>query len=290
MSNSSILVTGGNGQLGSELKELANNYPHFTFTFIDVADLDLTDEIALKKYFAENKFGYIVNCAAYTAVDAAEENKDLAHRVNAHAVKMIAQVANENDIRVIHISTDYVFSGEQNQPIGEDEQTGPISVYGETKLAGEKTLMATVKNAYIIRTAWVYSTFGKNFVKSILNAAKQRPELGVVADQIGSPTYARDLASAILSIIDSIHSGKKDAPGIYHYTNEGVISWYDFAHFIVAEKKLNSKVKPIRTSEYKTLAARPKFSVLSKDKIKSTFGISIPHWHDSLRKVLAELK
>jgi len=289
MSKSSILVTGGNGQLGSELKELAKDYPQFSFTFIDLADLDLTDEHALKAYFKQNRFGYIVNCAAYTAVDAAEENKELAHRVNALAVKMLAEVANENDIRIVHVSTDYVFSGEQNQPIDENTGTGPVSVYGHTKLEGEKLLMATLKNAYIIRTAWVYSTFGKNFVKSIINAAKQRPELGVVADQIGSPTFAGDLASAILSIIDAIHSGKKDEPGIYHYTNEGVISWYDFAHFIVAEKNIQSKVNPIRTSEYKTLAARPKFSVLSKGKIKNTFGISIPHWHESLKKVLSKL-
>lgn len=289
MSTRSILVTGGNGQLGSELRELSKEYPRFTFRFIDVQDLDLTDGAALQNFFSKENYAYVINCAAYTAVDAAEENKELCYKVNADAVKSLAAICKEKKSRLIHISTDYVFSGEDNQPIEENSKPAPVSIYGKSKLDGEKHLQSILNDAYIIRTAWVYSTYGKNFVKSILNAARTRPELGVVADQIGSPTYAGDLARAIMSIIDSIETGKKDDPGIYHYTNEGVISWYDFAHFIVKEKNIKSFVKSIKTSEYKTLATRPKFSVLAKNKIKNTFGITIPHWHDSLKQVLSRL-
>ncbi|HMJ69160.1 MAG TPA: dTDP-4-dehydrorhamnose reductase [Cyclobacteriaceae bacterium] len=285
-----ILVTGGNGQLGSELRELSGKYPAFNFTFIDIAELDLLDEAAVRKFVSSQHFDFIINCAAYTAVDKAEEDKDLCKKVNADSVLLLAVLARENNSRLIHISTDYVFDGEFNQPIDETAVPNPGSVYGRTKLEGEQHVLRELKNAYVIRTAWVYSTFGKNFVKTIGGLAKQRPELTVVADQFGSPTYARDLAIAIMAIVVSVAEGKKDEPGIYHFTNEGAITWYDFAVFIKDHYGFACKVKPIKTHEYKTAAARPKFSVLDKTKIKKTFGIEIPHWSQSLRECLNKLE
>ncbi|MEI9919604.1 MAG: dTDP-4-dehydrorhamnose reductase [Bacteroidota bacterium] len=278
-----ILVTGANGQLGSELRALSGNYP-FEFTFVDVKELDLTGD--LKPFFDKNTFDYIINCAAYTAVDKAEEDKALCAKVNADAVASLASISKEKNIRLIHISTDYVFDGEFNQPIDESATPRPLSVYGVTKLDGEKRVTETLDNAYIIRTAWVYSTFGKNFVKTIANLAKQRPELTVVADQFGSPTYARDLAVAIMTIITS----NVDAPGTYHFSNEGAITWYDFAMFIKDHYGFNCNIKPIKTSEYKTAAVRPKFSVLDKTKFKKTFGVDVPHWSHSLKECLNKLE
>lgn len=286
----SVLVTGGNGQLGSELKDLAGRYPAFSFTFIDIGDLDLLNQDATRKFVVDGKFSYIINCAAYTAVDKAEQERDLCQRVNADAVKHLATLALQTHARLIHISTDYVFNGEFNQPIDESVIPGPVSVYGATKLEGEKNVMEVLSDAYIIRTAWVYSTYGKNFVKTIAGLAKTKPELGIVADQFGSPTYARDLATAIMQIITSIDEGKKDKPGIYHYSNEGGITWYDFAIFIRDFYAFPCNIKPIRTWEYKTAAVRPKFSVLDKRKIKETFAMDIPHWATSLRECLNKLE
>lgn len=279
-----ILVTGGNGQLGSELKALSGNFP-FQFVFIDVADLDLLNHQAISAYFENNKFDIIINCAAYTAVDKAEEDKDLCKKINADAVAVIATIAKEQGTRLIHISTDYVFDGEFNQPIDENAVAKPLSVYGKTKLEGENNVLQILPDAIIIRTSWVYSTFGKNFVKTIAGLAKQRPELTVVSDQFGTPTYAKDLAVAIMSIITS----DVNASGIYNFTNEGSISWYDFAVFINDHYGFNCKIKPIKTSEYKTAAARPKFSVLDKTKIKKTFNIDIPYWSHSLKECLNKL-
>lgn len=284
-----ILVTGGNGQLGSELRELAAKYPAFEFTFIDIAELDLLDETAVRNFFSKQHYDYVVNCAAYTAVDKAEDEKELCRKVNADAVGLLAKLVREHKARMIHISTDYVFDGEFNQPIDETAVPKPMSVYGKTKLEGEQLVLRELTNAYIIRTAWVYSTFGKNFVKTIGGLAKQRPELTVVADQYGSPTYARDLAVGIMSVVVSIDEGKKDEPGVYHFSNEGAISWYDFAVFIKDHYGYNCNVKPIKTHEYKTAATRPKFSVLDKTKIKKTFGIEIPHWSHSLKECLNKL-
>ena len=284
-----ILVTGGNGQLGSELKTLSGKYP-YEFTFIDVAELDLLDEAATRKFIAGGKFNYIINCAAYTAVDKAEEEKEICRKVNAEAVRVLAQLCKQNKVRLIHISTDYVFDGEFNQPIDEAASPKPLSVYGATKLEGEKYVTSELSDAYIIRTAWVYSTFGKNFVKTIANLARQKPELGIVGDQFGSPTYARDLAAAIMHIISSITDGKVDQPGVYHYSNEGAITWYDFAMFIKDHYGFNCKIRPIKTFEYKTAAVRPKFSVLDKTKIKKTFGIDVPHWSHSLKECLNKLE
>lgn len=282
-----ILVTGGKGQLGNEIAGLADSFGH-KFTFIDVQDLDLGDEVAVRKYFQENTFQYVVNCAAYTAVDLAEDNRELSYQVNATAVKVLAEICKQQKIRLFHISTDYVFDGNSNQPLREDAVPAPLSVYGHSKLEGERYALS-LPDAYVIRTAWVYSTFGKNFVKTISNLAKQRPELNVVADQIGTPTYARDLAKAILIIIDKIEKKEKDEPGIYHFSNEGVISWYDFAQFIVKFYNLPCRINPISTEEYKTKAVRPKFSLLDKRKIRLTFGIQPPFWYDSLTECLNKL-
>lgn len=290
MHNLNIVVTGGNGQLGSEIRSLAHLFPTYKFTFLDIEDIDLSNEGSVRSYFENKSFDFLINCAAYTAVDKAETESEMAHKINAAAVKTLAEIALKKQIRVIHISTDYVFSGEFNQPINELASPGPLSVYGKTKLEGEQYLMRILPNAYVIRTAWVYSVFGKNFVKSIINLARERSELGIVADQIGSPTYAHDLARTILTIIGSITEKNIDQPGFYHYSNEGVISWYDFAFFIKDHYKLSCKIKAIKTAEYKTLAVRPKFSVLDKTKIKQTFSIEIPHWSESLKVCLDKLE
>lgn len=284
-----ILVTGANGQLGSELKLIASKGSADSYTFVDIAEMDLASDDAIKLFFADKHFDFVINCAAYTAVDRAEEDTALAYRVNAESVKAIAGICLEKHIRLIHISTDYVFDGEGNYPIPDDAKPNPLSVYGKSKLAGEQHVLNTLKDAYIIRTAWVYSTFGKNFVKTIAKLAKEKESLTVVYDQVGSPTYARDLAAVIVAIIQKVHAGTVDQPGIYHYTNEGVISWYDFAIFIVQYYKLPCRILAIPSQDYKTLAVRPKFSVLDKRKIKKTFGIEIPHWHESLTSCLKDL-
>ena len=239
---SKILITGANGQLGSELKRIANTTNLYQCTFVDLEEMDLSDELSILHFFEGKHFDFIVNCAAYTAVDRAEEESALAYRVNSEAVKVIATICRQRQIRLIHISTDYVFDGNGNQPISETTLPNPLSVYGKSKLAGEQCVLSTLKDAYIIRTAWVYSSFGKNFVKTIIRLAKERDSLGVVYDQIGSPTYAKDLATTILSIIQKIESGQADNPGIYHYTNEGVISWYDLAYFIMQYYNLPCRV------------------------------------------------
>lgn len=285
-----ILVTGANGQLGSEIRRLTTDAKVYTYTFVDFEEMDLADEGSINRFFEGKHFDYIINCAAYTAVDRAEEDSELAFRVNSDAVKLIATICLEKGIRLIHISTDYVFDGYGNQPIIETADTNPLSVYGRSKLEGEHHVLATLEDAYIIRTAWVYSSFGKNFVKTIARLAQERDKLSVVCDQIGSPTYAKDLAITIVKIIEKIESGQVDAPGIYHYSNEGVTSWYDFAHFIVQFYKLPCRIKPIPTEEYKTLAIRPRFTVLDKRKVKNTFGIDIRHWHESMLDCLNELR
>ncbi|SHG92342.1 dTDP-4-dehydrorhamnose reductase [Chryseolinea serpens] len=284
-----ILVTGSNGQLGSELKLLSALYRQFDFTFIDVEEVNLAEEVSIRAYFADKHFDFLIHCAAYTAVDKAEEEVALAYAINAGAVKTLAEICLEKKIRLIHISTDYVFDGEANQPITETVQPNPVSVYGKSKLEGEHHVLSILSNAYVIRTAWVYSSFGKNFVKSIRHLASQREMLGVVCDQIGTPTYAYDLASALLQIVDAIHRGQADEPGVYHFTNEGVTSWYDFAYFLVQESGLNCRIQPISTAQYKTAAVRPKFSLLDKSKIKATFAVQIPHWSESLKICIDKL-
>lgn len=282
-------MTGANGQLGSEIKSLTAAYPEFRFTFIDIEDIDLTNQDSIRNYFADKDFNFLINCAAYTAVDKAESEEALSRKINADAVKVLAHIAAQKKIRMIHISTDYVFDGEFNQPIDEGAKPNPLSVYGVTKLEGEQHVQQILPDSYIIRTAWVYSSFGKNFVKTILSLARQREQLGIVSDQFGTPTYAHDLATAILEIIRSIAAGKQDRPGIYHFTNEGAASWYDFAFSVVNNVGLSCQINPIKTSEYPTAATRPKFSVLDRTKIKSTFGLKIPHWTTSLKTCLQRL-
>lgn len=283
-----ILVTGSKGQLGSEIARLAKSNSTDQFTFVDIDEMDLGNKDAIEKYFEDKQFDTIINCAAYTAVDKAEEDSVLAYKINAEAAGTIATICQRKSIRLIHISTDYVFDGEGNRPIAEDAKPNPLSVYGKSKLEGEQAVLRILDNAYVIRTAWVYSTFGKNFVKTIAKLAREREVLNVVDDQIGSPTYARDLAVAILQIASTIKN-EGDVPGIYHYSNEGAISWFDLASFIVRYYGLSCKVNPIPSEEYKTLAIRPRFSVLNKRRIKETFGVEIPYWYDSLVECLKDI-
>ena len=280
-----ILITGANGQLGHEMRNALKGNSRFECIFTDVAELDICNAEAVKQTIADNHIDYIVNCAAYTQVDKAEDNAELCRKINTDAVENLARAAADYGARMIHISTDYVFSGESFRPYEENDEPYPQSIYGRTKLEGEGLLTSFSNNAMIIRTAWLYSEFGNNFVKTMLRLAGEREELNVVSDQIGSPTYAGDLAHAIHQVIRH----ERWQPGIYHFTNEGVASWYDFtkAIFDIAGKK--TKVNPIRTSQYPTPAKRPLYSVLSKDKIKRNYGIEIPYWRDSLEKCLKEL-
>ena len=285
-----ILVTGSNGQLGSEIRDLSNKYDYnFFFTCRD--DLDIANEEDVKNYIETNNIKIIINCAAYTAVDKAEEDKLNADKINNLAVKNLAQIAKEKNIKLVHVSTDYVFDGTNHKPYTEDDVTNPNGVYGKTKLDGENAMQdINPKNSIIIRTSWVYSSFGNNFVKTMLRLGKERDELGVIFDQVGTPTYARDLAECILDILPNI---KNEKVSIYNYSNEGVLSWYDFAKEIMKMAKLDCKVNPIETKAYPTPATRPHYSLLNKSKIKEEFGVSIPFWKDSLDeclKIMGEIK
>jgi len=281
-----ILVTGSNGQVGSELQALSKNY-EYNFFFTDRDTLDIRDKEAIKNFTQENSINVIINTAAYTAVDRAEENKESADSVNHLATKYLAEIAKEQKSKLIHISTDYVFNGENFQPYTEDDTTNPSGVYGATKLEGEKAMQEiNPKDSIIIRTSWVYSSFGANFVKTMLRLGKERDSLGVIYDQVGSPTYARDLAKAILDIIPNI---KNEKVAIYNYSNEGVLSWYDFSKEIMKMAKIDCQINPIETKEYPTPAKRPHYSLLNKSKIKEEFGITIPYWKDSLDECLTTL-
>ena len=281
--NYNILVTGSNGQLGSEIKELSSNY-FYNFFFTDRNSIDITSKDSIRSFCQTNNINVIINCAAYTAVDKAELDELNADLVNRKAVKKLALVSSELNIKLIHISTDYVFDGKNFKPYCEEFQTNPQGVYGKTKLDGENEMRdINPKNSIIIRTSWVYSSFGNNFVKTMLRLGKEKKELGVIFDQVGTPTYARDLALTILDIIPQINNDKVE---IYNYSNEGVLSWYDFAKEIMKMAKLNCKINPIETFEYPTPAKRPHYSLLNKSKIKSTFNIEIPYWKDSLDECL----
>lgn len=281
-----VLVTGSNGQLGSEIRFLSPNYS-FDFIFTDVEDLDITDKAKVHKFLVENSINTILNCAAYTAVDKAEEDFVTADKVNHLAVKYLAESSKELNIKFIHVSTDYVFNGEAFQPYTEDSPCDPQSVYGITKRASEEAIIfLKLPNSVIIRTSWVYSIFGNNFVKTMRRLGSEKPEINVVADQIGSPTYARDLAACILDILPSISTEETQ---IYHFSNEGVCSWYDFAVAIMELSGYSCLVNPIPSSQYPTPAKRPYYSVMSKSKIKTEFGVKIPHWRESLLKCIKEL-
>ena len=278
MNSKKILITGAHGQLGSALSSLLQSTP-YNVVCTDYDSLDITNSEAVESFIGEGKFDYIVNCAAYTQVDRAEEDADNADLLNHIAVANIANAALNCGGRVIHISTDYFFDGNHFVPYVESDEPAPRSVYGSTKLAGEKALFDIAPDSIVVRTAWLYSATGNNFVKTMLRLGKEKDSIRVVYDQIGSPTYAPDLASAILTIIES----ETWVPGDYHFTNEGVISWYDFTKAIFRISGVHCEVSPILSSEYKTLAVRPHYSVLDKSKIKSVFGVNIPYWEDSLQ-------
>ena len=281
-----ILVTGSNGQLGSELRELSLEYK-YNFYFTDSSVLDITDFIKVKEFIETNKIDVIVNCAAYTAVDKAEEDEINADRVNHLAVKNLATIAKNKRIKLIHISTDYLFDGENFKPYVEDDSTNPTGVYGKTKLNGENAMREiNPKNSIIIRTSWVYSSFGANFVKTMLRLGKVRDSLGVIFDQVGTPTYARDLAKTILDILPHITNDRVE---VYNYSNEGVLSWYDFAKEIMKMAKIECQINPIETKAYPTPAKRPHYSLLNKAKIKKEFNLTIPYWKDSLDECLRKL-
>jgi dTDP-4-dehydrorhamnose reductase len=281
--NYNILITGSNGQLGSEIRELSSNYS-YNFFFTDRNNIDITSKDSIRSFYQTNNINVIINCAAYTAVDKAESDEINADLVNRKAVKKLALVSQELNIKLIHISTDYVFDGKNFKPYKEEFQANPQGVYGKTKLDGENEMRdINPKNSIIIRTSWVYSSFGNNFVKTMLRLGKEKESLGVIFDQVGTPTYAKDLAKTILDIIPQIANEKVE---IYNYSNEGVISWYDFAKEIMRMTKLNCKINPIETFQYPTPAKRPHFSLLNKSKIKSTFHIEIPYWKDSLDECL----
>jgi dTDP-4-dehydrorhamnose reductase len=278
-----ILVTGTNGQLGSEIRKISGSYPEIEFAFTDIDELDITNPWKVADYLNTFKPSYLINCAAYTAVDKAETDFSTATLLNASAVGILAEQSAEIGCKIIHISTDYVFSGRGPRPYKEDDRLDPQSVYGKTKLEGEKLCQKLNPDSLIIRTSWLYSAFGNNFVKTMIRLGSEKTELGVIVDQIGTPTNAADLAFAIMKIISAaIRDEKSYIPGIYHYSNEGVASWYDFAKAIFEIGGINCKVKPIATEDYPSPVPRPPYSVLNKSKIKLIFGIEIPHWRDSL--------
>lgn len=285
-----ILVTGAYGQLGNEVRILSAAYPEYNFMFTDVDSLDICDKDELIDFVTGNDIRYIINCAAYTAVDKAEDDTELCEKINATAVKNLGIAAAEAGAGIIHVSTDYVFDGTSCRPYTEDMPTKPCSVYGKTKLKGEKNLLKICPNAIVIRTAWLYSPFGNNFVKTMIKLGSERESLNVIFDQVGTPTYAEDLADAILKAMDQTIDTDHDKGGVYHFSNEGVCSWYDFTlkiHELAGIK--TCKVNPIETKDYPTKAARPHYSVLNKTKIKQAFNITIPHWEASLKNCIKEL-
>lgn len=284
-----ILITGANGQLGQEFQAIAHLYPQYNFLFTTRQTLDICNKEAIEEYFHRNKIDICVNCAAYTAVDKAESEEQQAFLINSEAVRSLAAICQYQGLPIIQISTDYVYHSHQNTPFREDDEPNPQGVYAKSKFLGEYCAFEQNTKAMVVRTSWVYSSFGNNFVKTMLRLGAERASLNVVFDQIGTPTYARDLAKAILSIINNIETKSKDweaVSGVYNYSNEGVTSWFDFAHEIFAQKKINCKVFPIETSQYPTPAKRPPFSLMNKNSIKDTFELEIPHWKDSLNDML----
>jgi len=282
-----ILITGSNGQLGNEFRFLARSFHEYEFIFTDIKELDITHGSAVESFMEKHHFDAFINCAAYTAVDQAEDEPEKAMLLNAEAVKNLVSACIKYHCYPIHISTDYVFAGNHYRPYSEDDIPDPYSAYGKSKLSGEKMFWEITKKGLIIRTSWLYSSYGNNFVKTIIKAGKQKDELKVVFDQVGSPTYARDLARHILEILPGAVSVNKF--GIYHYSNEGVCSWYDFALEILKHSGSGCKVSPVRTDQYPTRSPRPFYSVLDKSKIKKDFGIKIPHWKESLARCMAAM-
>lgn len=285
MSNYKIIVTGANGQLGKELQAIAKFDPEFEFIFLSKEDLPINQRDIVQKIFAIHKPEFCINCAAYTAVDRAETEKDQAFLVNAESTGILAEACNVFEVKLIHISTDYVFDGSAVQPYKEDDMLNPVNTYGASKLKGEELAIDKNKQSIVIRTSWVYSEFGNNFVKTMIRLMKEKENLGIVNDQWGSPTYAADLAKAIIDIIKS----NQWKPGIYHYSNEGVITWYEFAKSINELISSNCKIYSISTAEFPTPAKRPRFSGLDKEKIKQSYNLTIPDWRTSLQVCLQKI-
>lgn len=282
-----ILVTGGNGQLGNEIKKLAGNFTDYRFVFTDVDELDITDPHAVEGFLQKNPTDCIINAAAYTAVDKAEEEPEMANLINGEAVGILARAAKKIDALLVHVSTDYVFDGTAYQPIKENDNANPISAYSVSKQLGEQKLLEAGGKSVIMRTSWLYSSFGKNFVKSMIRYGKEREVLNVVYDQIGTPTWAADLALVILRLLPVWQ--KLDKPEIYHFSNEGVASWYDFTMAIHEMAGISCKVNAIETRDYPLPAKRPFYSLMAKDKIKKAYSLDIPHWRESLRKCIDQI-
>ncbi|NSL90144.1 dTDP-4-dehydrorhamnose reductase [Chitinophaga sp. Mgbs1] len=282
-----ILITGGNGQLGQSLRQKAAAYPEFNLIFTDSGELDITDADAVAAFFGAQQIDACINCAAYTAVDKAESDEEKAFQLNFQAVLLLAETCAASNAQLIHISTDYVFSGKQNVPYREDDDTDPQGIYGASKLRGEAAALGYNADTVVLRTSWLYSEFAVNFAKRMQELMQERQELNVVFDQAGTPTYAGDLADAIFRILQ-YKSANPDAAigGIYHYSNEGVTSWYDFAVAIKELTGATTQIQPVTSDKYPTAATRPAYSVLNKEKIKSIFGITIPYWRDSLAQCL----
>ena len=285
-----VLITGSNGQLGSEIRELESNYKILDLVFKDLTDLDICNYDFLQSFIIDNNINAVINCAAYTAVDKAEQNAEIAEEVNSKGVLNLVNALKSVNGKLIHISTDYVFNGDHFMPYNESDSVSPIGVYGNTKRNGELAVINSNIDGIVIRTSWLYSAYGNNFVKTMLRLGKQKQELGVIFDQVGTPTYARDLAKTCLEILcvgSSVNISKNG--NLYHYSNEGVASWYDFAISIMKIGGENCKVKPIQAKDYPTLAKRPQYSVLNKSKIKTDFKIEIPYWRDSLKDCIEKI-
>jgi dTDP-4-dehydrorhamnose reductase len=292
MDRITVLITGAQGQVGNEFRFLSFTHPQFRFIMTDVENLDITKPQQVMRFFEHNTPQYVVNCAAYTAVDKAETNIPMATRINVNGARNIAKACKALDINMIHISTDYVYHNNQNTPFKETDKTSPQSIYAKTKLRGDIAALKFNPKTLVLRTSWVYGIYGHNFVKTMLRLGKEREQLNVVFDQIGTPTNARDLARTVLHIIADIHNQKvtaEEARGIFHYSNEGVTSWYDFTKAIFEIAQIDCVLNPIETAQYPTPAQRPPFSVLNKEKIKRIFEVKIPYWRDSLAVCLKEL-
>lgn len=281
-----VLVTGSKGQLGNEIQVLAPAYPQFNFIFTDVEELDICKREAVDGFFSENKIDFLINCAAYTAVDKAEDDEEKCYQINKDAVGYLGEASARHGVKMLHVSTDYVFDGKSYIPYTEDAPVSPATVYGRSKAEGEQRLVSVLQSAVIVRTSWLYSSFGNNFVKTMLKLGRERKRLQVVFDQVGTPTYAADLADALLQII----SAAELVPGIYHFSNEGVCSWYDFTLAIFKSAKIACDVLPIESREYPTKTPRPHYSVLNKQKVKSAYNLRIAHWEDSLNRCVQKLE
>ena len=285
-----VLITGSNGQLGSEIKELENSYNNIDFIFKDLPELDICNSEALETFIIDHKINSVINCAAYTAVDKAEKDTEIAEKVNSIGVLNLVNALKKVDGKLIHISTDYVFDGDHFSPYKESDPVNPIGVYGKTKRAGELYVINSNIDSIVIRTSWLYSSYGSNFVKTMLRLGNEKENLGVIFDQVGTPTFAGDLANTCLEILTQENRRIDENSKLYHFSNEGVASWYDFATAVMKINKLECKIFPIETKDYPTLAKRPHYSVLNKSKIKTDFNIQIPHWRDSLEKCIEKLK